>query len=180
PSGNSVMFYAGGIARPNGPFAANDQLALVGALIFFFLLFRRAALGPALTVGRRILHAVGLAAALGTALMPMFRSIAITLLLALILDTFWDQRTTRRALRVVLILGSIGLIFVAPLLAPESLVEDRSGPENAYGRVAQLKQSFRVFADHPILGVGFLNFHSFVAGDPRYLDSYEGVSSLDS
>ncbi len=33
--------------------------------------------------------------------------------------------------------------------------------------------------DHPLLGVGFLNFHEFVVGEPSYLASYEGVSSLD-
>jgi O-antigen ligase len=180
PVQNSVMFYAGGIARPNGPFAANDQLALVGALSFFFLLFLRAALGPGVSPSRRLLHFVGTSAALGTALMPMFRSVAITLLLALIIDTLWEQRASRRAWRIVLILASVGLIFVAPLFLPDMLVQDRSGADNVYGRVAQFKQSFRVFADHPVIGVGFYNFHNFVAGDPEYLESYEGVPSLDS
>ena len=85
----------------------------------------------------------------------------------------------RRAWRVVLVLASIGLIFLAPLFAPKSLVEERSGSENVYGRVAQFKQSLRVFVDRPVLGVGFCNFHQFVAGETRYLASYEGVSSLD-
>jgi len=180
PVQNSVMFYAGGIARPNGPFAANDEFAMVGALSLFFLLFLRSALGPALSPGRRILHFVGITAALGTALMPMFRSVAITLLLTLIIDTFWVRRRTRRAWRVALTLSAIGLIFVAPLFLPQSLVEDRSGSENVYGRVAQFKQSLRLFADHPALGVGFMNFHSSVEGDSRYLDAYAGVTSLDS
>lgn len=180
PVQNSVMFYAGGIARPNGPFAANDQLALVGALSFFFLLFLRAALGPAVSPGRRFLHFIGMTAALGAALMPMFRSVAITLLLALIIDTLWEQRASRRAWRMVLILASVGLIFVAPLFLPDMLVEDRGGADNVYGRVAQFKQSIRVFADHPVTGVGFYNFHNFVAGDQEYLESYEGVPSLDS
>src|SRR6267143_3237876 len=108
PNGDSVMFYAGGIPRPNGPFSSNDVLALMGAVSFFFLLFLRAALGPNLSAGRRILHSIGLAAALGMALMPMFRSVAITLLLALIIDTFWEQGTTRRACRVVLLFASVG------------------------------------------------------------------------
>jgi len=178
PFGGSVMFYAGGIPRPNGPFESNDALALMGAVSFFFLLFLRAALGPNLSAGRRILHSIGLAAALGMALMPMFRSVAITLLLALIIDTFWEQRTSRRVWRVVLMLASIGVIFIAPFFAPK-VFEDRSSSENAYGRIAEFEQSLRVFVDHPLLGVGFQNFNNYVTGEPRYVASYAGVSSLD-
>jgi O-antigen ligase len=179
PIGGSVMFYAGGIPRPNGPFESNDALALMGAVSFFFLLFLRATLGPRLSTGRRILHSVGLAAALGMALMPMFRSVVITLFLALIIDTFWERGTTRRAWRFALILACVGLIFLAPLLAPKSMVEERSSSENVYGRVAQFEQSLRVFLDNPVLGVGFWNFHEFVVGESRYRASYMGVSSLD-
>ena len=179
PFGGSVMFYAGGIPRPNGPFESNDALALMGAVSFFFLLFLRATLGPKLSTGRRMLHSFGLAAALGMAFMPMFRSVVITLFLALIIDTFWEKGTTRRAWRFALMLVSVGLIFLAPLLAPASMVEERSSSENVYGRVAQFEQSLRVFVDHPVLGVGFWNFHEFVMGEPRYMASYEGVSSLD-
>jgi hypothetical protein len=178
PNGASVMFYAGGIPRPNGPFSSNDVLALMGAVSLFFLLFLRAVLGPNLSAGRRILHSVGLAAALGMALMPMFRSVMLTLLLALIIDTFWEQRTNRRVWRVGLMLASIGVIFIAPLFAPK-VFEDRSSSENAYGRIAEFEQSLRVFGDHPLLGVGFQNFNNYVTGEPRYVASYAGVSSLD-
>ncbi len=179
PNGSSVMFYAGGIPRPNGPFSSNDVLALMGAVSFFFLLFLRAALGPHLSATRRIFHSIGLAAALGMALMPMFRSVMITLLLVLIIDTFWEQDTTRRAWRAVLMLASVGLIFIAPLFAPR-VFEDRSSSENALGRIAEFEQSLRVFLDHPLLGVGFQNFNNYVTGEPRYVASYAGVSSLDT
>jgi len=181
PAQGSGMDYAGGgIPRPNGPFTSNDALALIGAVSFFFLLFLRANLGPKLSAGRRTLHSIGLAAAIGMALMPMFRSVALTLLIVLIIDTFWEKRAARRAWRVALILGSVGLIFIAPLFVPESMVEDRSRAENVYGRIAQFEQSLRVFAEHPVLGVGFYNFQKVVAGEPRYAASYEGVHSVDT
>jgi O-antigen ligase len=181
PNQGSATFYAGGgIPRPNGPFASNETLALIGAVSFFFLLFLRAALGPSLSAGRRMLHAIGLAAALGMALMPMFRSVVLTLLIVLIIDTFWEQKTTGRAWRVGLVLASVGLILIAPLFVPESVVEDRSNSGNVYGRVAQFEQSIRVFLEHPMLGVGFYNFGRVVAGEPRYVASYRGVSSVDS
>ena len=179
PTESSAIFFAGSIARPNGPFETNDALALVGAVSFFFVLFLRAGLGPRLSAGRRILHSIGLAAAVGMSLMPMFRSVAITLLLVLIIDTFWEQKTTPSAWRVGLMGASAGLIFLAPVFAPE-VFEDRSRPENAYARVAEYEQSLRVFLDHPMLGVGFLNFNSYVTGEPRYVASYRGVSSVDT
>jgi O-antigen ligase len=177
PFGTPAMAY-GGIVRPNGPFESNDTLALIGAVSFFFLLFLRRALGSDLSVGRRMLHSVGLAAALGMSLMPMFRSVAITLLLALIIDTLWEQRTNRRVWRVVLMLACVGAIFIIPIFAP-NVFEDRSSSQNGYARVAEYEQSLRVFVEHPVLGVGFQNFNRYVTGEPRYLASYQGVSSVD-
>jgi O-antigen ligase len=74
--------------------------------------------------------------------------------------------------------ASVGLIFIAPLFAPK-VFEDRSSSENAFGRIAEFKQSLQVFVDHPVLGVGFQNFNNYVVGEPRYFASYAGVSSLD-
>jgi len=125
-----------------------------------------------------MLHTIGVAAAIGMALMPMFRSVVITLLLTLIIDAFWEKRTTGRAWRVVLILAFLAVIFSVSVFAPD-MFADRSDTENVYGRVAQYEQSLRVFVDHPLLGVGFSSFNAFVAGQPQYRTSYEGLSSLD-
>lgn len=179
PVGNSVMFYAGGIPRPNGPFASNDVLALVGGCSFFFLLFLRAALGARVSVTRRILNAIGLAAALGMALMPMFRSVAITLLVVLLIDTLWEKGAAGRGWRVAIMLACVGLVLLAPLFVPQSMIEDRSSSENAYGRIAEFEQNLQVLVDHPWIGVGFGNFHNYVVGEPRYLTTYQGVPSLD-
>src|SRR5947209_6483479 len=62
PTESSAMSFAGSIPRPNGPFEDNDHLAVIGAITFFFLLFLRAALGPKLSAGRRMLHSIGLVA----------------------------------------------------------------------------------------------------------------------
>jgi O-antigen ligase len=177
PFGTAALAY-GGIVRPNGPFESNDTLALMGAVSFFFLLFLGQTLGPPLSGGRRILHFIGLAASLGMALMPMFRSVAITLLLVLIIDTFWQQRMSRRVWRVALMCASAGAIFIVPILAP-NVFEDRTNGQNAYARIAEYEQSFRVFVEHPVLGVGFQNFNRYVSGELRYVTSYQGVTSVD-
>ncbi len=168
----------GGIIRPNGPFESNDSLAMIGAVSVFFLLFLRSVLGPAVTLGRRLLHYVGLAAALGMAIMPLFRSVAITLLLALIIDTFWEQKASRRIWRLGLMGAFAGLILIISVFAPD-VFEDRSDSQNGYARIAEYEQSFRVFLDHPALGVGFQNFNRYVTGEPRYVAIYRGVASVD-
>lgn len=167
-----------GFIRPNGPFESNDTLALIGGVSLFFLLFLRSVLGRDLSTARRALHFAGLVAAIGMALMPMFRSVAITLVLALIIDTLWEQGASRRGWRVALIAGAVGLVGTIAVLAP-AVFEDRSSSGNVYGRLAEVQQSLRVFAEHPVLGVGFLNFHNYVAGEPRLVATYNGVSSLD-
>jgi O-antigen ligase len=172
------MFFAGGIARPNGPFASNDQLALIGGVCLFFLLFLRAALGTKVSTARRVIHFIGLTAAIGMALMPMFRSMMLTLLLVLIIDTFWEHRPSKRAWRAALLAAFIGSVFLVRLAMPD-VFEDRSGSDNLYGRVAEYEQSFKVFVDHPLLGVGYNNFNNAVAGISRYRSSFEGVASLD-
>ena len=175
--GAPAASYAG-IIRPNGPFESNDTLSLIGAVSLLFLLFLRSGLGPALTLRRRTLHFSGLAAALGMALMPMFRSVLLTLLLLLLIDIFWERGISRRAWRIALILSFVGTVFVAGLLAPQ-ILQDRSSGDNVWGRVAQFQQSVRVFAENPVWGVGFMNFHEYVVGEPRYVATYQGVSSVD-
>ncbi len=177
--GAAVYHYEGRIVRPSGPFVTNDILALIGGISLFFLLFVRKALGPRVSLARTALHCIGVLAATGMALMPMFRSAALTLLLVLIIDTFWERGTTRRAWRVALIGALVGLVLLISIWAPE-LYRDRSSSENVDGRVAQLEQSYQVFVDHPLLGIGYLNFHDFVVGNPSYFASYRGMRAPDS
>jgi O-Antigen ligase len=174
----AVYYYEGRIVRPAGLFEQNDTLALIGGVSLFFLLFLRNILGPQVSSARKLLHWIGLLAATGMVLMPMFRSVALTLLLVLIIDTFWERGTTRRAWRVALICALVGLVLLISIWVPE-LYQDRSSSENVYGRVAQFRQSYEVFVNNPLLGVGFLNFHNFVAGNPSYFASYRGALAPD-
>jgi O-antigen ligase len=178
PIGGAPTASYGGIIRPNGPFESNDTLALIGAVSLFLLLFLRSGLGAKLSTARRVLHFVGLVSAIGMALMPLFRSVLITLVLALIIDTFWERGAGRRAWRLGLIGISAGAIFMIAVFAPE-VFEDRSSAGNVYGRFAQFEQSIQVFTEHPVLGVGLMNFHNYVVGEPRYVATYNGVTSVD-
>jgi O-antigen ligase len=177
PLGSAALAY-GGVIRPNGPFESDDNLALIGAISVFLLLFFRSVLGPTSSRPRRFFHFLGLTAAIGMALLPLFRSVLITLFLTLVIDIFWERGLSRRAWRLGLIGATAALILAIAVFAPD-VFEDRSSAGNLYGRIAQFQQSVRVFSENPLLGVGLSNFHDYVAGEMRYYASYEGVPSLD-
>ena len=178
PFEGSSLSYTAGIARPNGPFSTNDALALAGALSLFLLLFFRTALGSKISAGRRFIHSIGIAGAIGMALMPQFRSVALTLMLVLIIDIFWEKRVSSRIGRFAILIALLGLVLIAKVAAPD-MFEDRSSADNVYGRVAQYQQSLVVFSEHPLLGVGFFNFNNYVTGELRYFTSYDGVPAVD-
>jgi len=77
------------------------------------------------------------------------------------------------------VLAFVGLVFAGSAYVPE-VFEERSETGNVFGRAAQFEQSLAVFAEHPLLGVGFSNFNNVVTGESRYRASYQGVSSVDS
>jgi len=92
--------YSGGKAdiliRPNGPFSSDNSLALVGMVTLFFLMFLRQALGAQMRNWQRWLHHAGIAAAAVAALMPLFRSLLITLALIALVDGIYYCRGLRR------------------------------------------------------------------------------------
>jgi O-antigen ligase len=176
--GSSIVL-AGSLARPNGPFYTNDSFALIGLIAFFLLLFIRQALGEDIAAWRQWLHAIGCTAALAMGLMPMFRSVLITLMLILLLKSLWARKSSHRIAGFVLIFLCVAGAALISVVAPETY-EDRSRPDNFYGRLAEQMQTLRLFWSHPILGVGLGNFTATVEGNTNYMDFYNGVQSIDS
>ena len=167
------------IFRPNGPFAADQSYGLIGLISFCFLLFLWRALPQKPPKWHRAVHAVGVSAAAITALLPMFRSIAITLLLLVSWDTY--SRRKRAAWPWLLGLAACVAAFLvaANSFFPEIIQERVLSLENVYGRVAQQKQTFEVFSTHPVLGVGFSNFTP-AAEQLRDSSTYLDVGAIDS
>ena len=165
------------LVRPNGPFGSTNSYALVGMVLFFFLLFLRQALGE-LPRWREILHRLALAAALATTLMPLFRSVMASLVVILLVDAF-RQHGRRRFLRFAMV-GSLGFVLLLVRLALPAVFEERSNPVNFYGRVAVQLQALTMFADHPINGVGLGNFGAAAETSDRYSAFYEDTESVDA
>jgi O-antigen ligase len=178
PLPGSDINYAGAIVRPNGPYPSSDALALIGSISIFLLIFLRGELGRKVSGGRRVLHFIGLIAAVGMAVMPLYRSVLLTLLLILVIDTFWEK-TPKRLWRIVFILTSLGAMAAVARMAPDTM-QDRTDPANFYARVAEYGQSINVIRAQPLVGVGFDNFVNAVQGHPEYAASFQGIASVDS
>jgi O-antigen ligase len=174
PGGHLVP--AGRLARPNGPFYSYHALAIIGLLTFFFILFLRHALRDQWSGSRQLLHIVGLVSALASGLMPLFRSVLITLMLILFLDYFFAPKLIGRVLRITLMILLVGSILVTAVVVPDAYV-DRSRPDNFYFRIAAEMQFFTVFLDHPLFGVGMGNYSQVVSEESRYLAEFQGVQS---
>ena len=173
----------GGILlRPSGPFGTNNSFALVGLISFFLLAFLwnvmrgEAQACGSLTATHRLLHVMGISAALLQSLLPLFRSVLLTLLVIIFLELFWSSGFGR-AWRV-LALATIFLIAAGLAALAPGVFRDRSGAENVYGRIAQHRQSLRMVADHPLFGIGMTNFAAVVGREVRYRAvSYEGFEA---
>ena len=179
PLPGSSIVLAGSLPRPNGPFYTNDSFALIGLIAFFLLLFLRNALGEDVSVWRKALHKAGCAASLAMALMPLFRSVLVTLVLILLLRILWTRKPSHRIAGFALLLICVAGASLIIVLAPEAY-EDRVRPDNFYVRLAEQVQTLQLFRSHPILGVGLGNFTEAVEGNTNYMAFYNGVQSIDS
>lgn len=162
--------------RPNGPFSSTNSFALIGLVNFFFLSFLKRAMTDPMSSWRRLLHRLGMLFALMTAFLPLFRSVMTSLVVIILIDAFY-HRGRRRYIRLAAISGIALLGLVMQLALPE-ILQDRTDPENVYGRIAEQAQTLKMFADNPVNGVGINNFYE-AAQQEKYVTYYNGVQSVD-
>jgi O-antigen ligase len=178
PLPGSGLYFAGSILRPNGPFPSNGSFALISLISFFFLLFLRRALGTRMSWWQRLLHIAGVASALAMALMPLFRSVGITLLLILLLDMYFNRNVRNLVARLALLGCAVAALVIVSVKVPDAY-EDRSDSGNLYGRIAEQKQTFQLFKMHPFTGAGINNFYNAVEGHNQFVGVYKGAESVD-
>ncbi len=179
PGAGTGLYFAGPIPRPNGPFNSNNSFALIGLISFFFLLFLRRAVGKEMLWWQRLLHKAGMASALATALMPLFRSVAISLLIILLLDTYFNRGLGKVAARLAILFSAIAALAIFSLKAPDAF-EDRSERGNLYSRIAEQRQTLELFKMHPITGVGLTNFVNVAEARSQSVGTFQGYESVDS
>lgn len=163
--------------RPNGPFMANNTYAIAGLISFFLLGFLWTVIRDNSGPVRRVLHLIGMTAALIQAMLPVFRSIFITLVIAAIIDLFWTAGF-RRMLR----LAFVGLVLTSAIIIGimfPSVSQDRTSAANIYGRFAQDRQTWRIFIDNPVFGVGLYNFTPVAKSESRYQADLDNAPPLN-
>ncbi len=162
------------LVRPNGPFSTVNSYAMVGVVSFFFLSFLKRALGDRMPSWHRYLHRFGVSAALLETLMPLFKSVLISLVVVLLVDACYQQGR-RRVFRLGAII-SLGLGLLALQLALPVVFEERADPITFYARVAQERQTMMLFMAYPINGVGLNNFNTAAQnGRSAYYESGEAL-----
>ena len=152
--------------RANGPFLANQSYAIVGLISLFLLLFLWPMIREGASRSYRLLHGIACVAAVVEALLPMFRSILITLIVVVIIDAFY-QTGIRRKIRLGMV-ALVPILIAALAIAAPGLLAERSSSSNLVSRLAQDQQTWRMFVDHPVFGVGLFNFMRVAQSNARY------------
>jgi len=129
---------------------------------------------------QRVLHGFGVTAALLQAMMPLFRSIFISIIVIFGLDLFRRMKNSQKVLRIGVLAVICAGTLIARIYMPELFEERVSGAANVYARIAQQQQNLQLFFDNPVIGVGLTNFYQATARKPALSISYGETSSLDS
>ena len=167
-----------GLNRVNGPFATNNSYGLIGLVTLLLLIFLRRSIASRMPGWQIVLHYVGVAAALSTTVMPLFRSILLTLVLVGAMELVKTKRTTVRvAMITAFVVGGVALLWFKTL-APDMFGYRVSDPSDIYARIAQQKQTLEIFASSPFNGVGWGNYMDVAYGFSDV--SYKGVFSVGS
>jgi hypothetical protein len=167
------------ILRVDGPFENSSVLSVIGVVGFFFTIYSRRLIGSSLSSTQRLLHSIGVLAALACALMPMNRGLIIAVLVCASIDYFAKAPLISRSLWNC-IFAALFFFAVATKLLYPGVFEDRvTRGDNLYQRIAQDVQTSEVIRDHPLMGVGFNLFAATVIGDPKYAVQWGGFEAMN-
>jgi hypothetical protein len=177
-----------GERRVNGPFAADSSFAIICLMLFVFLRAAPRLFRLRLDRTARLIYMGGLASAALGALLPLFRAVAIALVVCWILLTWlalgdnrksltmrrqpWPRLTISSLMPVILI-GLIGFVAtVTPMLAGTRL----TGSRTAFGRFATWQAAAEITLTNPVFGVGLGNYGEYF--DQTHYYSNEPVEEV--
>jgi O-antigen ligase/polysaccharide polymerase Wzy-like membrane protein len=177
-----------GERRVNGPFAADSSFAIVCLLIALFLLVTPRLLRLRFDTSGRLVYAGALAAGVAAALLPLFRSVALALIVCWAIieiglakhraaegktrdrenkDVFSGFASSVRTdsltqLRLIVVSVIVVSVVIAQSLSGAARFESRlADPRNAYGRLATWQAATEVTLDSPLFGVGLTNYRDY-------------------
>jgi O-antigen ligase len=171
-----------GERRVNGPFAADSSFAIICLMLFLFLQAAPRLFRVRLDRTARLIYLSALTSAALGALLPLFRAVAIALVVCWILLNWLvtgDHRKSltmrshhRRRLTIpsfvpVMFVALIGFVaIITPLLAGTRLTDSRT----AFGRFATWQAAAEITLANPLFGVGLGNYSEYFDQTHYYSD----------
>jgi O-Antigen ligase len=170
--------------RVNGPFASDSSYAIISLLFALFLIAAPQLLKAKMDRSARLIYRCAVAAAVAAALLPLFRMVAVALVVSL---TFFKLATALKSKsreaegadsrngESRILAGSyshlfnssplqwLGLVVLAVaiwvvMFGPYSTERRLTDPRSAYGRLATWESAASLALDNPLLGVGLANY----------------------
>jgi hypothetical protein len=164
--------------RPEGPFTSGGSFGLVGLISFLLLGFLWTLIRDESGPWHRGLHVLGMTAAILQPLLTLTRATYLTIVICAFISMFWS--TGFRRILYLIGVGMIILIVVGIAVFAPGAFKERSSSDDVYGRMAENEQSWRMFVDHPLIGVGLMNFTPVAQKTPEYQSiEFQGVEQVD-
>jgi O-antigen ligase len=166
-----------GELRVNGPFIADSSFAVVSLMLVVFLRSAPRMFRLRFDLSARVLYGIGIAGAIVSCLLPLFRAVAITLVLCWAAEGILTARpqesvagaaSSRRVRRLLrrqrirsFVIAGIALMSLGAgvmLLAPANIRQRLTNPRNAYSRLLSWRVAANIIYRHPVFGVGLSNY----------------------
>jgi hypothetical protein len=166
-----------GELRVNGPFITDTSFAIISLMLTLFLRSAPRMFNLKFDLSARILYAIGIAAAIVSCLLPLFRAVAIALAVCWAVQGIVTAGTEggpaaafslrarrlllwRSRLRPVVTVGIASILLAAAvlLLVPANIKDRLANPRNAYSRLLSWRVASKIIYHHPVFGVGLSNY----------------------
>ena len=170
-----------GERRINGPFATDSSYSIICLMLFLFLLAADGLLRTRFDRKARLIYIAALASSAFGALLPLFRAVAIALIVCFVLLIWLSRhhahglqaRLSRPSSRLTMV-SAVLMIFVAvvvaasiaPTLGVTRLTESRT----AFGRFATWQAAAEIALANPAFGVGLGNYADYFDRTHYYSD----------
>lgn len=178
-----------GERRVNGPFASDSSFAVICLLLFVFLQAAPRMFRLRLDRGAKLVYASSLVAAVLGALIPLFRTVAIALVVCWVFSNLaaragdirsWSALVRSWTRSRSLFPGTIGAVILVVMLiafggwfttvAPSIIGSRLTDPRTAFGRLATWQAAAEITLDNPVFGAGLGNYPNYFDATHYYAD----------
>jgi O-Antigen ligase len=160
--------------RVNGPFASDSSYAIICLLFAIFLLAAPRLFNIRFDLATRIIYWCAVGASIAAALFPLFRMVAVALVVSLAFFKLSTARKVREGEKSEKSLSPLHLFISSPLqwaglallaiaiwaitFGPYSIERRLTDPRSAYGRLATWESAASLALDNLVIGVGLANY----------------------